>query len=107
MAKRVLISKLDARGDANSGYLVVDVVNTQADEFEVASDLEWKACSDDNVKAGEYWFDPSDNSIRILPNPINQVSDAGALNTDSDGNVTEAYVWDWSTDSWTKQNLES
>lgn len=48
-----------------SGYAVVEVAEAR---FDVAAPLFWVDCSDD-VQAYQYWYDPSDESIKPIPEP--------------------------------------
>ena len=51
-----------------------------------------------------YWWKPSTSEFKKLPDAVEQ-STAGTLATDSDGNPTEEYVWNWDTETWSKQAL--
>jgi hypothetical protein len=59
-----------------TGYYVVDVAQ---DSFEVAAPLFWADCNDD-VTAYEYWYDPSDETIKAIPEtaPASQPISRGA-----------------------------
>lgn len=61
---KALISTNEPR---ESGYRVAQVV-VNGDEFEVGSGLFWVDC-DDTVKQDLYWYDPSDNTIKLVPIP--------------------------------------
>lgn len=100
MAKKALIHKTDKRGQDLRGYRITDVVNI-GDEFEVHSDFEWVDCSD-TVEIDKYWYDPITSSIRISPRYINPQDTLEALATDSEGNPTEDYEWDWDNEVWKK-----
>lgn len=59
--KFALISKKEIR---NTGYRVAE---TAAQPFEVYEDtLFWTECAD-NVEADTYWYDKTDNSIKLVP----------------------------------------
>jgi hypothetical protein len=102
MAKKALVSTTEARGENDSGYRVVEVVDS-ANTFDVHSSLEWKDCSD-SVAVDLYWWKPSSSEFKKLPEAVDQ-STAGDLAEDSDGNPTEEYVWNWDTETWSKQAL--
>lgn len=102
MAKKALVSTTEPRGENNSGYRVLEVVDS-ADTFEVHSSLEWKDCSD-SITQGDYWYKPTTNTFKKLPHVVDQ-STAGPLATDDDGNPTEEYVWNWDTETWSKQTI--
>ena len=102
MAKKALVSTVEPRGKDNSGYRVVDVVDV-GNEFEVHSSLQWKDCAD-TVETDKYWYDPSSNTFKKLPNAVSTDS-AGQLEIDASGNFTEEYVWNWDTETWSKQTL--
>lgn len=53
---------------AETGYRVAEVVN-QGQTFEVAQPLFWTDCAD-NVLADEFWYDPTDQTIKPIPQPI-------------------------------------
>lgn len=48
-----------------TGYRVAEVADAT---FEVASPLFWVLCADD-VVADQFWYDPSDNTIKPVPLP--------------------------------------
>jgi hypothetical protein len=102
MAKKALVSTTEPRGKDNSGYRVLEVVEA-GNEFEVHSSLNWKDCAD-TVEMDKYWYDPSTNTFKKLPNAVRQ-STAGELAVDAEGNPTEEYVWNWDTETWSKQAL--
>jgi hypothetical protein len=62
--KIALISTIEPR---ETGYRVAEVV-AQGNEFEVNSALFWVECGDD-VVADEFWYDPSDSTIKPIPIP--------------------------------------
>ena len=102
MAKKALISTIEPRGQDNSGYRVVEVVDA-ANIFEVHSNLQWKDCND-SIEQDMYWFDPLTNTFRKLPEAVQQ-STAGTLSVDEEGNPTEYYVWNWDTETWSKAQI--
>jgi hypothetical protein len=66
MSKKALISTTEPR---YTGYRVAEVVNSQADTFEVASSLFWADCAD-NVVADKFWYNPDNQLIEpSLPPP--------------------------------------
>lgn len=99
MAKKALVSTIEPRGKDGAGYRVLEVVDA-ANTFETHSNLQWKDCAD-TVATELYWFDPSTNTFKKLPEAVDQ-STAGELAVDDEGNPTEAYEWDWDTESWSK-----
>lgn len=62
--KQALISTIEPR---ETGYRVAEVVN-QGQTFPVAETMFWVACAD-NVVADQYWYDPSDQTIKPVPQP--------------------------------------
>jgi hypothetical protein len=62
--KEALISPSEPR---ETGYRVAQVVN-EGQTFEVGSPLFWTSCADD-VIADEFWYDPSDDTIKPIPVP--------------------------------------
>lgn len=102
MAKKALVSTIEPRGKDNAGYRVLEVVDA-ANTFETHSNLQWKDCAD-TVEMDKYWFDPSTNSFKKLPEAVDQ-STAGELAVDAEGNYTEVYKWDWDTEIWKKVKL--
>jgi hypothetical protein len=62
--KEALISPNEPR---ETGYRVAQVVN-EGQTFEVGSPLFWIPCKDD-VVADQFWYDPSDNTIKSMPTP--------------------------------------
>ena len=62
--KQALISTIELR---ETGYRVAEVVN-QGQTFPVAETMFWIACAD-NVVANEFWYDPSDQQIKLIPQP--------------------------------------
>ena len=61
---KALISKIEPR---ESGYRVAQV-EMDNNTFPVSPDLFWTDCSDD-VVADQFYFDPSDNQIKPIPQP--------------------------------------
>ena len=102
MAKKALVSTIEPRGKDNAGYRVLEVVDA-ANTFETHSNLEWKDC-DDTVEMDKNWWDPATSTFKKLPEGVDQ-STAGELAEDAEGNKTERYVWDWDTETWSKQAL--
>ena len=99
MTKRALVSTIETAGNpANPGNRVLEVVDA-GQEFEVHSSLQWHDCPD-NVESFKYWW--KDNTFKPLPEAVAQV---GTLAVDDDGNPTEEYIWDWDTETWSKQSL--
>lgn len=62
---KALISKIEPR---ETGYRVAQV-EPDANVFAVAEALFWTACADD-VVADKFWYDPTDNTIKAIPEPI-------------------------------------
>lgn len=60
--KEALISPNEPR---YTGYRVAQTVE-EHQTFEVGQPLFWTSC-DDNVVADQYWYDPSDQTIKINP----------------------------------------
>jgi hypothetical protein len=102
MSKKALVSTVEPSGKDSAGYRVVEVVDS-ANTFEVHSSLEWKDCAD-TIKSDIYWYDPSANTFKKLPDAVDQ-STAGELAVDAEGNPTEEYVWDWDNEVWTKVQI--
>jgi len=102
MAKKALVSTIESRGKDNAGYRVLEVVDA-ANTFETHSNLQWKDC-DDTVEMDKYWWDPATSAFKKLPEAVDQ-STAGELAVDADGNPTEQYVWDWDSETWSKETL--
>jgi hypothetical protein len=103
MAKKALVHIGEPAGENDAGYRVLEVVDA-GNEFDVHSALEWKDCGDSVDGPDLYWFDPSNNTFRKLPNAVDQAT-AGDLATDDDGNHTEKYVWNWTTETWSKASI--
>lgn len=103
MAKKALVNTNEFIGKDRSGYRVVEVVDA-TNTFETHSSLEWKDCSD-SIIADMYWWDPSISQFKKLPAAVDPVETAGELAVDSDGNETEKYIWNWDTETWSKQTL--
>ena len=102
MAKKALVSTIESRGKDNAGYRVLEVVDA-ANTFETHSNLQWKDC-DDTVEMDKYWWDPATSAFKKLPEAVDQ-STAGELAVDADENPTEQYVWDWDSETWSKETL--
>jgi hypothetical protein len=105
MAKKALVSTIEPRGKDNAGYRVLEVVDA-ANTFETHSNLQWKDCAD-TVEMDKYWWDPATSAFKKLPEAVEQ-STAGelAMDTSVDPAVpTEQYVWDWDSETWSKQAL--
>lgn len=64
--KEALISPNET---VETGYRVAEVVD-QGKTFEVAQPLFWTECADD-VSANGFWYDPTDQTIKPIPEPIN------------------------------------
>jgi hypothetical protein len=102
MAKKALVSTIEPRGRDNAGYRVLEVVDA-ANTFETHTNLQWKDCAN-TVEMDKYWWDPATSAFKKLPEAVEQ-STAGELAVDADGNPTEQYVWDWDSETWSKQPL--
>jgi len=59
---KALISPNEPR---ETGYRVAQV---EQQEFEVAEPLFWVTCAND-VFADQFWYDPSDQTIKPIPKP--------------------------------------
>ena len=105
MTKRALTNPNEPRGQDNRGHRVLEVVNTEADQFEVHSSLVWKDCPDDMTGMDLWWWDPITSSYKKMPHSIDPVETLGPRAKDADGNFTEEFVWDWDTETWSKQTL--
>lgn len=105
MTKRALINPNEARGKDDRGHRVLEVVNTEADQFEVHSSLIWKDCPDDMTGMDKWWWDPITSSYKKMPDAVDAIATAGALATDDNGNFTEKHVWDWDTESYSKVTI--
>lgn len=103
MAKKALVSTIEPRGKDNAGYRVLEVVDA-ANTFETHSNLQWKDCAD-TVEMDKYWWDPASSAFKKLPEAVDAVATAGELAVDAEGNPTEQYVWDWDSETWSKQPL--
>ena len=57
---KALISPIEPR---NNGYRVAQICQQ---EFEVAEPLFWVTCAS-NVVADQFWYDPSDQTIKAIP----------------------------------------
>lgn len=64
MNMKALISTIEPR---ETGYRVAQV-EQDANTFPVASDLMWVDCADD-VVADQFWYDPADETIKVIPEP--------------------------------------
>lgn len=64
MSKQALISPNEPR---ETGYRVAQV-EPDGQTFEVGG-LFWTPCADD-VVADQFWYDPSDNTIKPIPQPV-------------------------------------
>lgn len=62
--KEALISTIEPR---ETGYRVAQVV-AKGETFPVSPKLFWTACADD-VVADQFWYDPSDQQIKPIPQP--------------------------------------
>lgn len=102
MAQRALVSTTEPWGNPDDlGLRVLEVVNP-GEEFETHPSLEWHDC-DDTVQAFKYWY--KDGEFKKLPEAVDAVATAGELSVDGDGNPTEQHIWDWDTETWSKQAL--
>ena len=103
MDKKALVSTIEPRGKDNSGYRVLEVVDA-ANTFETHSNLQWHDC-DDTIEMDKNWFDPATNTFKKLPEGVDPVATAGELAVDAEGEPTERHVWDWDSETWSKQAL--
>ena len=102
MAKKALVSTIEVSGNpTNLGNRVLEVVEV-GQEFQTHPDLQWHDC-DDTVESFNYWY--KDGTFKKLPEAVNPVEAAGELAVDADGNPTEQHIWDWDTETWSKQAL--
>ena len=62
--KEALISTIEPR---ETGYRVAQVV-AEGETFPVSLELFWTPCADD-VVADQFWYDPSDDQIKPIPQP--------------------------------------
>jgi len=90
MAKKTLINTNELKGKDNAGYRVLEVVDA-ANTFEVHPSLEWHDCAD-TVEMNKYWYDPSTNTFKKLPEAVNPPEDYDQL--------AENYVFNYDTESW-------
>jgi hypothetical protein len=60
---KALISPIEPR---ESGYRVAQV---SEQEFSVAEPLFWVDCAD-SIVADQYWYDPEDQTIKLLPETV-------------------------------------
>ena len=102
MAKKALVSSIETAGNpANPGQRVLEVVNP-GEEFEVHSDLQWLDCGD-TVESYVYWY--KDGAFKKLPEAVDPIQTAGELTLDENGMSSEEHIWDWDTETWSKQAL--
>jgi len=66
--KKALISPNEL---VSNGYRVAQVEQAES-IFPVADPLYWMDC-DDEVVADQYWFDPTDNTIKAIPRPAPKI----------------------------------
>lgn len=102
MAKKALVSTIEPSGENGTGYRVLEVVDA-ANTFETHSSLEWKDCSD-SVEMDLYWWKPSTSEFKKMPEAV-EPSTAGELAVDAEGEPTERYVWDWDSETWSKESI--
>jgi hypothetical protein len=105
MAKKALVSTIEPRGENDSGYRVLEVVDV-ADTFETHPNLQWKDC-DDHIEQDMYWWKPSTSEFKKLPEAVDP-STAGELamdNTQDPPVPTETYEWNWDTETWSKVQI--
>ena len=105
MAKKALVSTIEPRGKDNAGYRVLEVVDA-ANTFDTHSNLQWKDRAD-TVEMDKYWWDPATSAFKKLPEAVD-TSTAGELAMDDTQDPpvpTEQYVWDWDSETWSKQPL--
>jgi hypothetical protein len=62
--KQALISTIEPR---QAGYRVAEVV-ADGSTFPVSTELFWTSCADEVVQ-DKYWYDPSDQTIKLIPVP--------------------------------------
>ena len=62
---QALISTIEPR---ETGYRVAQV-EPDANIFAVAEAMFWAPCADD-VVADKFWYDPTDNTIKAIPEPL-------------------------------------
>ena len=62
--KEALISTIEP---CETGYRVAQVVS-EGETFPVAEAYFWTPCADD-VVADQFWYDPSDQQIKPIPQP--------------------------------------
>lgn len=94
MTKRALLNKIPGvnTGPTNTeGYFVLEVVNTETDQFEVSDDLEWVDCPD-TVESFKYWYCISDSTFKKLEQAVDRPDD---FNHDNPN-----YEWNWDTETW-------
>jgi len=100
MAKKALVSTIEPRGKDNLGYRVLEVVDID-NTFETHPNLQWKDCPD-TVEMDKYWWNPSTSEFKKLPEAVNPAETLGELAVNDEGKITEKYVWDWDTETWSK-----
>jgi len=100
--KKALVSKIEFCGRNNSDYRIVQVVDAN-NTFDVNTNLEWKDCAD-NIEADKWSYDPATSTFKVLPNGVSPLT-AGNLAEDVNGIPTEKYVWDWDTETWSKESI--
>jgi len=62
--KQALISTIEFR---ETGYRVAEVV-AEGQTFPVSTEMFWTPCADD-VVADQFWYEPSDQTIKPIPIP--------------------------------------
>ena len=62
---KALISPTEPK---ETGYRVAEVAQQQ---FEVAEPLFWVSCAA-NVVADQFWYDPADQTIKPIPQPVEE-----------------------------------
>lgn len=96
MAKKALISKIEPRGQNDSGYRVAEVVDV-GQEFEVhAPDLYWADCEDSIQQDINYW-DPTTSSYLLEPMYVPY--------PDTTLPEDEQWVWNYSSQQWEAQPI--
>jgi hypothetical protein len=71
MNMQALISTIEPR---ETGYRVAQV-EPDVNIFAVAEAMFWAPCADD-VVADQFWYDPTDQTIKAIPVPILEVQPA-------------------------------
>jgi len=103
MAKKALISLNEKRGNVDTGLRVLEVVDAE-NVFPIHTGFEWKDCPD-TIKSFKYWYNSANNTFKKLPDYVSAVDTAGELVVDAEKKPTEKYVWDWDTETWSKESL--